>query len=177
MDTPSVQAQEPQHQSHAWLTTFLLPIITLVLGSAVGLAGTWLGNNTQDDFAAGQTMQQERTSAYQSFEAAANAYAVNVSSSISKLQAACSGKNGCSVSLGTLDSSRASFQMAINAIYTYGSDAAVTASRAVAATLPPSLWSTSTVDLTFSQSSFASAYQGFLRVACQDLPAQPRSDC
>ena len=164
----------PKSKKAAWLTTAVLPAIFLVLGAGLTLTATLVTNDHQDSFAASQTMQQERTAAYQTFETAANAYAVDTSSFVSQLEVC--GKS-CSISASAFDAARASFQAALNGVYTYGSDAAVTASSEVASALPPSLWSTSTRELTFSQPSFANAYGSFLRVACRELPAQPRGDC
>lgn len=75
---------------------------------------------------------------------------------------------------------RAKFQEQTNEIYVYGSDDAWNAHQRIARTLPPALgdsplkFAASEVS---NQATFTAAYNAFLRVRCEEVPAQTRSGC
>lgn len=164
--------KEPQ-RTPIWSSS-MNTLLGAVAGGLLTFIGTWQANQHQDSVSAHSQAESQRATAYTNFETAANAYAVAVASVESQM-AACHGK--CAVDAASFDKSRGDFQVQINAVYTYGSDAAVTVSRRVAGSLPPSLWSTAPFTWQFDQAQFTQAYQAFLSVACRELPAEPRTNC
>lgn len=85
---------------------------------------------------------------------------------------------------GQVLNSRAAYQGAINAVYLYGSDQAVTASHAVSATLPPTLPAALTVVGSLASPAFVvsfrrfeAAWINFEGLTCREAAPQPARHC
>jgi hypothetical protein len=161
---------------------FAVALIGALIGGGFSYLGAWQQIRSQEHT---QTLQDtverrkedrdKRVSTYEEFINAADSYAVQTS----EILATCKGKASCNPDFDKWDSARSAYQGAVNHVYVYGSDAAVSQSRRVSSTLPPSLWSPDPkrLKIFFHEADFTKAYDGFETLMCRELPADPRSGC
>ncbi|MEY9876625.1 type II secretory pathway pseudopilin PulG [Streptacidiphilus sp. MAP12-33] len=159
-------------------------LVAAVLAAGASLYTAWEQSkvqvqlqNAQAAADRAQSDRDKRTDVYGKFLQAANAYAAATDNLLAYVDANCKPGSRCSPNFSTLETTKAAFQGSINDVSVWGSNAAVKDEAAVAATLPPSMWSTDELDLKFNHPAFTQAYQAFLVMMCHELPADPRSGC
>jgi hypothetical protein len=163
----------------------LFGFVGALLGALVGGLLSYLGSyqqvKAQLETQASQMLEdqkkeqrEKRGKVYEEFMKAANDFAVETSQIITDCK---DGK--CSPKWGDWYNARAEYQVAVNHVWVFGSDAAVIQGKRVSSTLPASLWDpeSNELRLKFESARFNIAYQGFQAVMCSELPAQPRSGC
>jgi hypothetical protein len=163
----------------------LIGVLGALLGAVVGGAVAIIVQRDQLNEQRQEAARVQRAGVYSGFLDAADQWSGAVSSVFDTcpreiIEARKKGrKPSCRFNIKGFDSARSGFQNAINAVYVYGSYRAVAASKAVAMTLP------STADIRLQRltlapvnvAKFASAWNNFQRIMCQEASAEPRANC
>ncbi|MGQ4712323.1 hypothetical protein ACUN22_01420 [Streptomyces anulatus] len=160
---------------------FGVALIGAIIGGGFSYLGAWHQSRTQLEAQEAQGREdrkkedrEKRAEVYEDFLGAADVFAVKTNGIITDCK---DGK--CSPNWHAWQTSRAEYQGALNQVWVYGSDQAVTQTGRVSAALPKSLWEPSAdeLHLTFESANFRAAYQGFQSLMCRELPASPRTAC
>ncbi|WP_330355384.1 hypothetical protein [Streptomyces chartreusis] len=152
-----------------------------LIGGFFSYWGAWQQARTQIEAQAAQNHEEQKkedrekkAEVYEGFLNASDTYAIETHEIITD----CKDKK-CSPDWDKWQTARSEYQGALNHVWVYGSDAAVSQTGLVSASLPASLWvpSSDTLSLRFNSEEFTVAYQGFQALMCEELPAQPRAGC
>lgn len=187
MMEPSASAPAAVASPHRSRFPVVAALIAAVIGGGAGVGGSYLGahaavqaNDSLIRATQAQTTRDKRAAVYSAYLDAANNYADQDRRAFDLLTNELKGvKAGTGVEgpPASFSAARFAYQGAINSLYVYGSDAAWTAHQEVAAVLPASLGGDGFQVTRVDSSAFESAYRGFLRVFCGEVPAVPRSGC
>ncbi|GGK13047.1 hypothetical protein GCM10011583_51260 [Streptomyces camponoticapitis] len=160
---------------------FGVALIGAVIGGGFSYLGAWHQSRTQLEAQEAQGREdrkkedrEKRAEVYEGFLGAADIFAVKTNGIITDCN---DGK--CSPDWHAWQTLRAEYQGALNQVWVYGSDEAVTQTGRISAALPKSLWEPNAdeLHLTFESANFRTAYQGFQSLMCRELPASPRTAC
>jgi hypothetical protein len=182
-DTPDTAAPSRRRNAerHPVMLGFLGALLGALIGGVLSYLGSYQQVKAQLETQASQVLQdqkkeqrEKREKVYGEFTEAANEFAVQTNEIITDCK---DGK--CSPKWDDWYGARADYQVAINHLWVFGSEAAVTKGKQVSSTLPASLWDPKSdeLHLQFDSGKFNIAYRGFQSVMCRELPAQPRSGC
>lgn len=167
----------------------MVALSAALLGSAVGGLFGYRGAIDSQERQAQELRiadeRERRREAYLAYLDDANRYRNVTSDLLSKMSSSgTTDPSAISEAFATWLSARSSYQGSVNSLYVYGSDAAWSTHRAIAATLPYAVGYIDAGRLTkelstfaHDQVTFASAFDKFLGVMCHELAARPRTGC
>jgi len=173
-------SQSPEVRSRTPITQVVVPLLVVIVSSLFAYRIADLNIQTArrqqtEEFESRRLdeARAKRGDIYQRFLESANRFAV------AALKAETECPRICPSPPGEFQTARFEFQGSLNEVYIHGSAEALDKSRAVAATLPPSLGSlTGEVTITRVDGSlFTNAYREFLSILCREIPAKPRTEC
>lgn len=173
-----------ERTGHRWFWRGAYAVISTLIAGAAGVGGSYLGahavvqsSHDQIQAAAAQAVRDKRAAVYSEYLTTANAYSVQVGvvRDFVKRQPKGFKPVGDREPFNTLLNTRYDYQGAINNVSVYGSDAAWQALLQVEAAFPPLFGGL--VPGPVDGRAFKTAYNNFLTVFCQEVPAVPRAGC
>jgi hypothetical protein len=164
----------------AVIIALLSPVLAYI-GGRQGVKGAADLEQSGRDRTLDDATRTQRADVYPKFLEAANAYWLSTNETADDF-AVCVKKRPVPQCGGYLETSsflkpRADFQGTVTKVYVFGSDNAWVAAQAVAHSLPPASGYLNAADFQSHSDDFIEAYQEFLIVMCDELPARSRPGC